>query len=77
MALFDQIPAPKEPQKADRPSATCSAAHPGCDGCQWRTDTRAEWCLMFRSSPLLLPCTQHDKFKETRDMLATITVNTR
>jgi hypothetical protein len=27
---------------------------------------------MFQSAPIMLPCTQHDKFKETRDMLSAV-----
>lgn len=27
---------------------------------------------MFQVAPVMLPCTQHDKFKETRDMLSAV-----
>jgi hypothetical protein len=27
---------------------------------------------MFLDAPVMLPCTQHDKFKETREMLSAV-----
>ena len=27
---------------------------------------------MFQVAPIMLPCTQHDKFKATRDMLSAV-----
>ena len=50
-------------------AATCSA----CDGCQWQREGEpGNWCYMFEHRPQMLPCTQHDKFKETRDMISAV-----
>lgn len=50
-------------------AASCSA----CDGCQWQHEGESgDWCYMFGYRPVMLPCTQHDKFKETRDMISAV-----
>jgi hypothetical protein len=65
-------------EKTTSPDLLGAASCSDCDGCQWQHEgERGNWCYMFGGRPAMLPCTQHDKFKETRDMLASITVNTR
>jgi len=50
-------------------SDACSA----CDGCQWQDrGENGNYCYMFETPPIMLPCTQHDKFKDARDMIASI-----
>ncbi len=50
-------------------AAFCSA----CAGCQWRDQgADGNWCYMFKAAPIMLPCTQHDKFKDTRDMISVV-----
>lgn len=50
-------------------AATCS----DCDGCQFQNEgDPGSWCYMFNGRPAMLPCSQHDKFKETRDMIAAV-----
>lgn len=49
----------------------CAATCLDCDGCQWQQERDSDnWCYMFTHRPAMLPCTQHNKFKETRDMIA-------
>lgn len=48
------------------PEAYQSSGDPLCEGCQWRSDKSGQWCDMFRESPDVLPCAQHDKFEPIR-----------
>ena len=53
--------------------ASCDAPCSPCDGCQWQHAGEAgNYCYMFLDAPVMLPCTQHDKFKETREMLSAV-----
>lgn len=50
-----------------------AATHEACNGCQWQhLGEPGSWCYMFGTRPIMLPCTQHDKFKETREMIAAV-----
>ena len=61
-----------KPTKSRAGVASAAPCSP-CDGCQWQHAGEAgNYCYMFQSAPIMLPCTQHDKFKETRDMLSAV-----
>ena len=40
----------------------------GCDGCRHINNDGKDYCYMFREQPNVIPCAQHDKFKNDRKL---------
>lgn len=41
-----------------------SLLNKSCNGCEHKEDIKSQWCYMFEKQPDILPCCQHDKYKE-------------